>query len=224
MHSEHPPASTPESPPTALIACPECDLLLQPVPLTQPRSRAQCPRCGARLYSFYNDRLEKLLALSCAAVIMLLTAYAFPIVGLNIQGTYIETTVFGAIDKLWQEEREVLSGLVFVTTVIMPSVELGAILWLVIPLWRGVRPPGFAPVFRAFQMAHPWAMVEVFILGVLVSLVKLSHLADVLPGPAIWCFGCLMLLLAGLASLLDPYTLWHAWEDARATPAKATAP
>ena len=57
-------------------------------------------------------------------------------------------------------------------------------------------------------------MVEVFILGVLVSLVKLSHLADVLLGPAIWCFGGLMLLLAALASLLDAHTLWQAWEGA----------
>lgn len=201
-------------PAAPLTACHECDLLLQPVALTQPRSRAHCPRCGARLYSFHRDRLEKILALTLAALVLLLTANLYPIVGLNIQGNYTETTVIGAVRHLWQDGREALGGLVLLTTVLMPAIELGAVLWLVLPLWQGRRSPAFAPVFRAFRLAHPWAMVEVFILGVLVSLVKLAHLADVLPGPAIWCFGGLMLLLAALAGLLDGHTLWQAWDEA----------
>lgn len=201
-------------PPAALAACHECDLLLQPVALSVPRSRARCPRCGARLYDCHRNRLEKILALSLAALVLLLTANLYPIVGLNIQGIHTETTVLGAVHHLWQAGREALGGLVLLTTVLMPAVELGAVLWLVLPLWQGRRPPGFAPVFRAFRLAHPWAMVEVFILGVLVSLVKLAHLADVLPGPAIWCFGGLMLLLAALAALIDAHALWQAWEEA----------
>jgi len=208
---------------TVLTACHECDLLLQPVELSVPRSRAHCPRCGARLYSCYSDRLEKILALTLAALVLLLTANLYPVVGLNIQGNYTETTVLGAVRHLWQVGRETLGGLVLLTTVLMPAGELGAVLWLVMPLWRGRRPLGFAPVFRAFRLAHPWAMVEVFILGVLVSLVKLSHLADVLLGPAIWCFGGLMLLLAALASLLDAHTLWQAWEGADAGDYGATS-
>ena len=56
---------------TVLTACHECDLLLQPVELSVPRSRAHCPRCGARLYSCYSDRLEKILALTLAALVLL---------------------------------------------------------------------------------------------------------------------------------------------------------
>lgn len=197
-----------------LIACHECDLLLQPVALSILRSQALCPRCGARLYVCHRDRLEKILALSFAALVLLVTASAFPIVGLNIQGHYTETTVFDAVRLLWLEQHEALGLLVLLTTLVMPSLELGAVIWLVLPLRQGLRPPGFARVFRIFRLAQPWAMVEVFILGVLVSLVKLSHMADVLPGPAMACFGGLMLLLAALSSLIDPHALWQAWEEA----------
>ena len=67
----------------------------------------------------------------------------------------------------------------------------------------------------ALRLAHPWAMIEVFILGILVSLVKLSNLAEVLIGPALWCFGTLMLVLAALATQLDEHALWQAWETGR---------
>jgi paraquat-inducible protein A len=105
--------------------------------------------------------------------------------------------------------------LVLLTTTILPLLELTAVIWMVLPLHFGRRPPGFAPLFRILQLAHPWAMIEVFILGVLVALVKLSHLADVLPGTAAWCFGGLMLLLTSLSAVIEPRDLWRAWEAAR---------
>jgi paraquat-inducible protein A len=51
-------------------------------------------------------------------------------------------------------------------------------------------------------------MIEVFMLGVLVALVKLSHLAHVLPGIALWAFGALTVLLAAILTL-DLRTLWN---------------
>ena len=110
----------------------------------------------------------------------------------------------------------VVAVLLLATTVLIPLIELCALGWLLLPLHLGYRPAGFSRVFRALQLAHPWAMVEVFILGVLVSLVKLSHLADVLPGPAIWCFGALMLVLSVLSSIVDYRELWQTWEAAEA--------
>ena len=128
----------------------------------------------------------------------------FPIVGLNIQGQHVETTVFGAAHQLWHEDMPIVAMLLITTTVLVPLIELCVLIWLLLPLRAGRRPLGFVRLFRTFLLAHPWAMVEVFILGVLVALVKLSHMADVLPGPAIWCFGLLMLVLTALSATLNP--------------------
>ncbi|WP_295002344.1 paraquat-inducible protein A [uncultured Dechloromonas sp.] len=199
-----------------LTACYECDLLLRETCMAGATGVVICPRCGAELHRVGRNTLEKCLALTCAALVLLLIANLFPIVGLNIQGHQVETTVFGAARQLWRDDMPIVATLLLLTTVLMPLIELCALGWLLLPLWRGYRPRWFAPVFRALQLAHPWAMVEVFILGVLVSLVKLSHLADVLPGPAIWCFGALMLVLSVLSSILDHQALWSAWEAAEA--------
>ena len=197
-----------------MTACHECDLLLRELAEPVSAGVVSCPRCGAVLYRVSHDALERTLALTCAALVLLLIGNLFPIVGLNIQGQHVETTVLGAVRQLWRDDMSLVALVLLATTVLMPLVELGALAWLLLPLRNGRRPPGFVVIYRALQLAQPWAMVEVFILGVLVSLVKLSHIADVLPGPAIWCFGILMLVLAALSSLFDQRALWQAWEAA----------
>jgi paraquat-inducible protein A len=195
-------------------ACPECDLLVGEAP-GSGNFTACCPRCGAHLYKQSGHGLQYSLALAIAALLLLATANAFPVVGLDINGQRIDTSVLGAANRLWQEGMQPVAVLVLLTTTILPLLELTAVIWMVLPLHFGRRPPGFAPLFRILQLAHPWAMIEVFILGVLVALVKLSHLADVLPGTAAWCFGGLMLLLTSLSAVIEPRDLWRAWEAAR---------
>lgn len=200
----------------ALTACRDCDLLVREAdgPETT-RYSALCPRCGAMLYRHSRHCLENTLALACACLVLLVVANAFPIVGLNIQGQRIDTTVFGAAVQLWREDMPAVAILVLVTTVVTPLLEMTGVIWLVLPLLLGRRPPAFAQIFRALQATHPWAMVEVFILGILVALVKLSHLAEVLPGPAMLCFCALMLLLTTISAIIEPRDIWRAWEEAR---------
>lgn len=200
----------------ALMACPECDLLVRAVPLADGSHGALCPRCRAFLYQDGTGGLERALALACAALVLFAVANAFPLIGLDIKGQRVDTTVFGAVRQLWREDMPAGALLVLATTIVTPLLELGAILWLTLPLHLGRRPPGFALVFRALHLAEPWAMLEVFFLGMLVSLVKLSHLAGVIPGPALWCFGALMLVMAALSAALDPRRLWRVWEEAPA--------
>ena len=199
-----------------LTACHECDLLLHAQPIGNLGGSAACPRCGCVLRRADTNSLERSLALACAALVLLIIGNFFPIVGLNIQGHHVETTVFGAAHQLWHEDMPIVAMLLITTTVLVPLIELSVLIWLLLPLRAGRRPLGFVHLFRAFLLAHPWAMVEVFILGVLVALVKLSHMADVLPGTAIWCFGLLMLILTALSATFNPQVLWAAWDEAEA--------
>lgn len=199
-----------------LTACPECDLLLCEPAIAHIHGVATCPRCGAVLCRADRQSIERSLALAFTALILLVIGNLHPIVGLNIQGQHIETTVFGAAHQLWREDMSLIAILLMATTVLIPLIELSVLIWLLLPLRQGRRPVGFVRLFKTFRLAHPWAMVEVFILGVLVALVKLSHMADVLPGTAIWCFALLMLVLTALSTTLNPRVIWESWEAVRA--------
>jgi paraquat-inducible protein A len=197
----------------ALIACHGCDLLLIEKPLAERGATACCPRCGCVLYRGGSGSIETVLALAVAAAILFLITNVFPILGLNIKGHRVDATLVSAAFHLWDEGMPALAVLVGITTVVAPVFELMAFFWLYLPLNFGQRPPGFAPVFLVLRSVHPWGMVEVFMLGVLVSLVKLAHFAEVIPGIGIWAMAALMLVMTAIAAAFDARALWQAWEE-----------
>jgi paraquat-inducible protein A len=192
----------------ALIACHECDALQRETVLPVGGT-ARCVRCGAELYHNTRNCVERTLALTLAAALLFVVANFFPIMGLEVQGVSNATTLFGSVQKLYDQDRTAVAGLVLVTTIIAPATQLATLIYLLLPLRFNRVPRGFAVAFRFIEAIRPWGMIEVFMLGVLVSLVKLAHVASVTPGIALWSFGALMLLLAGGAASFDARDLWH---------------
>lgn len=192
---------------SSLIACHECDLLQREVPLPTGRA-ARCRRCGAVLYRNTPDSLNRTLAYTLAAALLFAVANAFPIVGLDAQGNRTATTLFGTVRTLYDDGMTSVAALVFATTILMPALELAAMLYMLLPLKLGRVPHGLPAMFRLVQAVRPWGMVEVFMLGTLVSLAKLAHLAKVVPGIALWSFAVLMVLLAAVSAAFDPRALW----------------
>jgi paraquat-inducible protein A len=122
-------------------------------------------------------------------MVLFAVANAFPIVGLSVNGDLVQTTLFGAVRILYRDGMWPLAGLVFFTTILMPMLQMAGIAYLLLPLPLGRVPPQPAVVFRLVHWAMSWGMTEVLILGVLVALVKLAHIAGVVPGIALWASG-----------------------------------
>jgi paraquat-inducible protein A len=64
-------------------------------------------------------------------------------------------------------------------------------------------------IFRFIQTVQQWALMEVFMLGILVSVVKLSKTATVIPGIALYCFLVLIFVMAATTASLDPRIIWE---------------
>src|SRR2546428_3221816 len=192
---------------TSLIACHECDLLQREIVLP-PGGTARCSRCGAVLYRNKPDSLDRTLAFTVGAAMLFILANVFPVVGLEAQGTRISTTLFGTVRTLHDQDMTSVAALVFVTTILMPMLNVGAMLYMLLPIKLGIVPKGLPAMFRLVQTVRPWGMVEVFMLGTLVALAKLSHIAAVRPGIALWSFGMLMFLVAAAAASFEAHDFW----------------
>jgi paraquat-inducible protein A len=190
-----------------IIACHECDLLLREVPLS-PNGVALCRCCGAQLYRNTPDSLNRTLVFSLTAAILFIIANVFPILGIEIQGTRNATNLYGAVRSIWNQEMRMISSLVCVTTILIPAIELTMFIYLLLPLCLRRKPPGIALNLRILQSIKPWGMVEVFMLGVLVSLVKLTDSFSIIPGVALWAFGGLTLFFAAVAASFNPRDVW----------------
>lgn len=199
--------------PDNVIACHECDLLLQ----RPPRLRAlvpHCPRCGARVSGAAPGpkTLDRMCALALAALLMYCVAQIFPIVALDAAGVVSHATLADAVRALWSNGQPVVAVLVFGTTMLFPLLELAAWLYLLAPLRAARVPRRFAPVLHAVQRLRPWSMVEVLMLGVLVTMVKMTSVAHVIAGPALFAFAGLAGMLAFLSSI-EPAGLWNARDE-----------
>jgi paraquat-inducible protein A len=198
-------------PTDALIACPECDLLQRETALP-PGGIARCGRCGAQLYRSHPDSLDRSLACTLGADVFLALANTLPIVGLKAGGDQVQTTLWGAVRALYAQDMWLVAGLVLLTTIVAPLTELAAMTYLLVPLKFNRIPRLMPQAFRTLNLVRAWSLVEVFMLGMLVALVKLAHIASVIPGVALWSFGALMLLLAAARAAFDPHALWAtAW-------------
>lgn len=191
-----------------LVACPECDLLQREL-LLRPRRVALCRRCGAQLYRECGTGLDLTLAFTLSSILFFAIANTYPLIRLEVQGSSTSATLLGAVRALVAQNLIPVGALVFVTAILVPALELMAMLYILVPMKLSYSVPGVAQTFRFVQMIRPWGMVEVFMLGVLVSVVKLASFATVIPGIALWSFGALMLSLSAAAHFFNPREIWQ---------------
>ncbi|MFT5531965.1 MAG: paraquat-inducible protein A [Burkholderiaceae bacterium] len=191
-----------------LTACRECDLLQHEIALP-PHAEALCLRCGAQLYRQTLHGPDTTLAFTLTSVLLFMLANFFPLIRLELQGNKTSSTLFGAVTTLASQDLLSVALLVFATTILVPAIEMAAMLYLLLPHRLGIAVPGKALTFRLIERLRPWGMIEVFMLGVLVSVVKMATFATVVPGVALWSFGALMLTLAAAAHFFNPRDLWQ---------------
>ncbi len=205
-----------------LVACEYCDAIYARAALADSE-RAVCLRCGGELYRDSRNAYRRLLPLVITALILFLVSNAYPIVEMDLKGVRTQTTLLGAVMALYADQMAPVAALVFATTILFPLTEMLMMFYLLVPMAKRRMPAGFDRIVRGIRQTRPWGMIEVFMIGVLVTLVKLSTMARVLPGVALWSFAALVIVLAAMLSF-DPRDLWHYLEDDDAPKAGEPAP
>jgi paraquat-inducible protein A len=198
-----------------LLACPECDALQRAVPL--PRGGcAQCARCGADLQRNKPMSLDRTLAFVLSAALLFAIANVYPLMSLDAQGMQSSATLFDTSRALYEDGMWSVALLVLMTGIVVPALELAAFLYMLVPLKLGRVPRALPYAFRVTHAVRPWGMVDVFILGALVSLVKLTQIATVTVGPALYAVGGYILLLTAALASYEPHAVWSRAEALQA--------
>jgi paraquat-inducible protein A len=198
-----------------LLACPECDAL-QRQPVLAPGAAAACVRCGAELVRNKPESLEQTLAFMVGAGVAFACANAFPLMELEAQGITTRSTLYGLVEQLFATGWPSVAIVVLVTVIVVPAAQIITSLYLLVSIKMGRIPELLQPAIRTLDWIWRWGMVEVFFLGALVSLVKLTQLAEVRMGWSLYAVGAYVLLLAAAVSAFDAHSLWRRVEELRA--------
>ncbi len=192
------------------IACEECDAVYRRLALGRDEV-AFCRRCGAELERDMSSQRRRVLPLTIAGLFMYIIANAFPIVEMEFRGLVNQVTLIGSVLALDAEGMPSVAILVLATTILFPLIQLLALIYLLAApnkLGRSGDYLVFNLLVRMIQTLRPWVMVEVFLLGVIVAFVKMTSMATVLPGIALWALGALAFLFAAVLSF-NPRHLWQ---------------
>lgn len=190
-----------------LRVCHECDLLLA-LPRLKTGEKAVCPRCEHTLVRRQSNPAERSLALVIATLITLALSVAFPFLSFNISGIGNRIELTETASTLIGLHQPLVALCVLLTVIILPAVYLLSLLWLCLGIIRGQPLPKSRQLARTLGHITPWMMADVFVIGTLVSLIKIIGMADIELGMSFWTFCAYALLLLLTTQSVDRDWLW----------------
>jgi paraquat-inducible protein A len=195
---------------TRLVVCHTCGLVQRRAE-TPPGTVAECARCGAALGGHKRHSLARTAAFSLAALVFYAPANLYPIVEMDMYGAHSETTVWQGCVALFEHGDTLVALVVFVASILSPVLKLLALFLLVgmaaigSTRWRRGR----TWIYRSVEVMGPWAMLDVFLVAVLVALVKLGQLATVIPGRGLIAFTAVVVLTIIASTSFDQTLIWQ---------------
>jgi paraquat-inducible protein A len=191
----------------ATVACHECGLL-QRVPGASVGDVIACVRCGSHLHRLSKDGVQRLLPLTIAAALLFTLTNLTPIIVIQVAGNQSAATIVDAVYALSAEGMGPLAALVILTTMVFPTFDLTVLASAALALKHPHRSATLTTALRLMHTLRRWAMVEVFMLGVLVSVVRLAALAHVIPGVGLWSLAAYVVVTAAAHASFDIRDYW----------------
>ncbi|MCJ8168763.1 paraquat-inducible protein A [Atopomonas sediminilitoris] len=197
-----------------LLICHECDLLMAK-PHLQDGEKAECPRCGYEVDRHQPHMVQRSLALVLAALIFYLPANFMPIMSLGLLGQKNDDTIWSAVKALYLSDMAVIALIVFLSSMLIPLIKLLTQLWVLLILQLNGSARFGLWLYRTYHHMREWGMLEVYMFGVLVSIVKMIDLGDLSLGLGLACFVGLLVSQIWLEATMNDHQVWEMLEEQR---------
>jgi paraquat-inducible protein A len=198
-----------------LRAC-HCCGLVQRVQFLERNEEAFCDRCGSQVDSWGRSGQQssaRCFAASLGAILLYIPAVCLPILEIEKLGHHHTSSLLGGTMDLLIHGDWVVGLIVLLFSILLPLLKLLALLEL---SWIGLtRRRHRAWTYRLVELAGRWSMMDVLLLALLVTMVKLGDLVSFRLGPAVLAF-VMCVVMSMLASLMfDPHAIWEEGEVTR---------
>lgn len=190
------------------IVCHECDLLIG-VPLLAIGQKAYCPRCNYLLTANRRSAQDKVFAFGVAGLMFLLLANAFPFLGFSAKGQEHSVTLLQSVAILITENFPSLAAIVFASIIAIPAAFLAGVVYVSSALALHRLLPGTATILRWVLLLLPWSMAEIFLIGILVSFIKIVAIAEVALGLSFWSYVLFSVCMTVVVLHLDKREIWQ---------------
>ena len=180
-------------------------------------SQQQAWLVGERLQTVgvENERARQAFPFAISAAVLLPLSLLFPFMSFARSGIENEMNLFQTAWALYLDGSVILSVVVFGFIILVPSFVVLSILLISLSMTFERSFPGLKLAARFVYAVNSWSMVEVFIIGVLVSLVKIAKMATVEIGVSLWTYLAFSIVLVLAITKLDKLVVWEYIESLR---------
>ena len=190
------------------IACPDCDYLLEEIDLPEGKI-ARCPRCGSVLHKSVRNSLQKAVALSSVGLIFFGPAVTLPIMTFTVAGLKGTGNVLDAMLSLYEKGFYFVGFMVLLVSVLFPLLKLSLLFIVSIAILSRHVSGSVKYLFRLYQHLSEWGMVEVYMLGILVAIIKMYSMAAINYNAGFFCFTALVVVTVWSSAVIDGHLFWE---------------
>lgn len=205
-----------EPAPPPVLGCECCGLASRlPAALPERAVELRCPRCGHALHPRRPRSLQRTWAYLLASLLLYVPANALPIMSTVNFFERRTHTIAGGIGELWADDAWVLATIVFVASIAVPLLKIGALALLAwtsqyAPAWRRLER---ARLYRVVEAVGHWSMLDVYVVVLLGGMVSFGPFANVRPEPGLLAFAAVVVMTMLAARSFDPRFIWRDGPD-----------
>ena len=194
--------------------CPGCDLLLSKIQPTADYT-VVCPRCGYRLHREHSNSIQMVLALTITGLLLYLPANFYPLMTFDVLGTETTSSLYASTLSMFNQGQSFVGVIVILTGFIFPLVTLSLLFWVSAGLMLGWKARWIPDFLRWYQHLTEWAMTDVYMIGILITIIKMGHMAEIEYNTGFFCFVGLVLITVAAQVSVDKHLFWKLIEGDR---------
>jgi paraquat-inducible protein A len=195
-----------------IVCCHACDELCC-IKSQQNIGRFSCPACGSLIFRYHAGMIEKVYAYAIASLILFGVVNYFPFLSFEVAGNLSHANFLTSTVYMFKEQEWLLGVVVLMTILVIPLMRIILFILLFAPLYHGKVPPYAVTVLKMLEYASVWGMLDVFLVGVLVSMVKLVKMGTIIPGTSLWAFVVLVFVMTAMQVAYNPHMVWEIVES-----------
>lgn len=191
-----------------LAACHTCGKV-------SPVALGKCPRCHTRLHLRKPNSIQNSVALMIAATVLYIPSHLLPIMTVTELGDVTHNTIMSGMMYFWKTGAYPIALVIFAASILIPLLKILALSWLCAAATGKVRPSPvtLGRLYWLTELLGRWSMVDIFVVGILVSVVQLGNYMTVIPGMGAIAFAGVVLLTMFAAMCFEPRLLWDRLDD-----------
>ncbi len=199
--------------PSSIWLCFGCDAVIKKFPL-KSGDKAHCPHCGYVVSENSQYSIWWPSVISLLGFLLLLPACYLPLMHMVFwTGELKNHSIFTGVSDFLSQNMVFPAFFVLLGTFMIPFITLLLSLLITVPIALNYRVNGFIRLFKTFYYIRYWSMLEVYLLGIIVSLIKLDTISKVSADMGLIALISLMVCQFMVCMMLKPAWLWNQIES-----------